>query len=136
MFNEMVSYHSILIYLTIVLLGISILIPFMTKEREKIVKRMRIYMFFIHSFITMVAFSGLVAFIFAKMDFDLSIFTMIVVYISITMAESVKYIKMLKASEISEMRAINIKYTLLSILQIVALIGWKLKEHKDAVPIS
>ena len=136
MFNEMVEYHSILIYLTIGLLGISILIPLITKDREKIIKRMRVYMFFIHSFFAMVAFSGLVAFMFAKMDFDLSISAMIVVYISITIVESIKYIKMLKLDDISKIRAVDIKYTIINILQIVALVIWKLKEHKDAVPIS
>jgi hypothetical protein len=93
-------------------------------------------MFFIHSFFAMVAFSGLVAFMFAKMDFDLSISAMIVVYISITIVESIKYIKMLKLDDISKIRAVDIKYTIINILQIVALVIWKLKEHKDAVPIS
>ncbi|MCK4442837.1 MAG: hypothetical protein KAU90_12590, partial [Sulfurovaceae bacterium] len=97
---------------------------------------MRIYIFVFHGFITTVAFSGLVAFVFGKMSFDLSILAMIVIYIFISILESIKYLKILKYNDKSKIVATNIKYTLISISLIVALIIWKIVEHKSAVSLS
>ncbi len=135
MFKEMVLYHAILIYLTIGVLILGLLIPFLSRTQERVIKRMRIYMFFIHSFFTMVAFSGLVAFVFAKMSFDITILIMILVYIIISILESIKYLKILKYQDISQTRATAIVYTIINILLMVTLIIWEIKEHTHEVSI-
>jgi hypothetical protein len=141
MFKEMVFYHSILIYLTLGVLIIGILIPFLGKSGEVAIKRMRIYMFFIHSFFTMVAFSGLVAFAFAKMSFSFSIFVMIILYIFISTIESFKYLKILKlpredSESMVKMRTLSIRFTITNIILILAMIFWEIGEHSSAVSIS
>jgi len=137
MFDEMVLYHSILVEILLGLLVISLAIIFVGDDYKKIVKRMRVYMFFFHGLTTTVAFSGLVAFVFAKMSFDLTILAMIVVYVALSSLESLKYLKILKKSKnIKEIRTIGLKYTAINILLIVVLIVWKIEEHSHAVPIS
>ncbi len=136
MFEEMVLYHSILVKILFGILVVGMLIPFLSSDSNKIIKQMRIYMFVFHGFITAVAFSGLVAFVFAKMCFDLSILAMIVVYIFISILESLKYLKILKYNDKGKIVATNIKYTLLSISVIVALIIWKIVENKSAISLS
>ena len=141
MFDEMVLYHYILVQILLGLLVLGMIIPFLSSDSSKVIKRIRIYMFVFHGLVTTVAFSGLVAFVFAKMSFDLSIFIMIVVYILLTVLESIKYLKTLKLAResntsIQKIRAISIKYILVNILLIVVLIVWKIVEHGSAVPIS
>jgi len=141
MFEEMILYHNILVKILLGLLVVGMIIPFLSSDSSKVIKRIRIYMFVFHGLVTTVAFSGLVAFIFGKMSFDLSTFIMIVVYILLTVLESIKYLKTLKLAResntsIQKIRAISIKYILVNILLIVVLIVWKTVEHGSAVPIS
>jgi len=141
MFDEMVFYHDILVKILLGLLVVGMLIPFLSSDSIKSIRRIRIYMFVFHGFITTVAFSGLVAFVFVKMSFDLSILVMIVVYIFLTVLESVKYLKILKlyknsSNSIKDIQSINIKYSLINILIVTSLIIWKIMEHSSAVPLS
>jgi len=136
MFEEMILYHNILVKILLGLLVVGIIIPFFSKDSSKVIKRLRIYMFFFHGLVTTVAFSGLIAFVFGKIDFNLSILAMVALYIIISVLESLKYLKILKYSNNSQIRATNIKYTLINILLIVALVVWKIVEHKSAVSIS
>jgi len=135
MFEEMILYHNTLVKILLSLLVVGIIIPFLSSESNKTIKRLRIYMFFFHGLVTTVAFSGLIAFVFGKIDFNLSILAMIALYIIISVLESIKYLKILKYSENSKIKATNIKYTLINILLIVALVVWKIVEHKSAVSI-
>jgi len=135
MFEEMILYHNTLVKILLSLLVVGIIIPFLSSESNKTIKRLRIYMFFFHGLVTTVAFSGLIAFVFGKIDFNLSILAMIALYIIISVLESLKYLKILKYSENSKIKATNIKYTLINILLIVALVVWKIVEHKSAVSI-
>jgi len=135
MFEEMILYHNILVKILLGLLVVGIIIPFFSKDSSKTIKRLRIYMFFFHGLVTTVAFSGLIAFVFGKIDFNLSILAMVALYIIISVLESLKYLKILKYSENSKIKATNIKYTLINILLIVALVVWKVVEHKSAVSI-
>jgi len=135
MFEEMILYHNILVKILLGLLIVGIIIPFLSKDSNQTIKRLRIYMFFFHGLVTTVAFSGLIAFVFGKIDFNLSILSMILLYIIVSVLESLKYLKILKYSENSKIKATNIKYTLINILLIVALVVWKVVEHKSAVSI-
>jgi len=135
MFEEMILYHNILVKILLGILLVGITIPFLSSDRAKTIKRLRVYMFFFHGLVTTVAFSGLIAFVFGKIDFNLSILAMIALYIIISVLESLKYLKILKYSDNSQIRATNIKYTLINILLIVALVVWKIVEHKSAVSI-
>jgi len=78
----------------------------------------------------------LIAFVFGKIDFNLSILAMVALYIIISVLESLKYLKILKYSDNSQIKVTNIKYTLINIVLIVALVVWKILEHKSAVSIS
>jgi hypothetical protein len=136
MFKEMLFYHSSLVNLMVVVLILGGLIPFLANGYEKMVKYMRIYMFTIHTLFSMVAFSGLVAFAFAQLEFNLSIFLMVVLYIAISSFETLMYFKVLKLK--GEMQRVNstiVKYTLINLLLVVALIVWKMGGEGSAVPL-
>jgi len=140
-FEEMIIYHSFLIKIVLGLLVLGMIIPFLSTSCNKTIRRMRIYMFFSHGFITSVAFSGLVALVFAQIDFNFSIFVMILVYILLSLFESMKYLNMLKVRFeaevcVKKIRDISLKYTLINIAMVAILIVWKIMEHKSAVPIS
>ncbi|HIC77668.1 MAG TPA: hypothetical protein EYP02_00660, partial [Sulfurovum sp.] len=66
-FEEMVLYHSILIKIMLGLVLIGMIIPFMGKVCSKTIRRMRIYMFFSHGLLSMIAFTGMIALVFAQM---------------------------------------------------------------------
>jgi len=141
MFEEMVFYHSLLIYFLIGVLFVGATIPFWSSDLAKTIRRERIYMFWSHGTITTVAFSGLVAFIFGKMNWNLSIIAMIVVYILLIIFESIKYMKILKLSKtkenpIREIKSITIGYTIINILLILLMIVWQIKEKANAVSLS
>ncbi len=129
MFNEMVLYHSILVYTLLLIVVIGFAIPFLNKNCNLTTKRLRIYIFIFHGIINSVAFSGLVTFTFAKMTFNLNILLMVVAYIAITTIESIKYLKFKKGCK----KDINIRYSLINILILIAVIGWV---HAHAVSIS
>lgn len=140
-FNEMVMYHSVLIKIMLAVLVIGMIIPFLSKECAKTVKRTRIYMFVSHGLLTMIAFSGLIAFVFADISISLSIIAMIIAFLAMIMIEVMKYKKILKASSNSEhcmknARVIAIVYTLLNIAIIAGLVVYKIMEAKSAVSVS
>jgi hypothetical protein len=138
-YDEMMVYHRALVYLLLALLVFGMLIPFFSKDCAKTVNRKRIYMFFSHGLINIVAFAGLVGFIFVKMDFNMSMAVMILIYILLTAIESIKYLSMLKtlvSKETcnSELKSISIKYSLINIVMLLAIIIYKVMEHQSAVP--
>ncbi len=137
MFDEMVLYHSILIDTLFGLFIISLVIVYIGDSYKKIIKRLRVYMFFFHGITTGVAFSGLVAFVFAKIDFNLTILAMIIIYLAISILESIKYIKIVKSDKsLERVRTISIKYTVINILLVVSLVIWKMVEKSSAVSVS
>ncbi len=129
MFNEMVFYHSILVYTLLLVVIIGFAIPILNKNCNLTIKRLRIYIFIFHGIIATVAFSGLVAFTFAKMAFNINIFLMVLTYLIISIIESIKYLKFKKSCR----KNINIKYSLINILILIAVICWV---HAHAVSIS
>jgi hypothetical protein len=139
MYDEMIVYHGGLTYLLLGLLIFGMMIPFFSKDCAKTVNRKRIYMFFSHGLINIVAFAGLVGFIFIKMDFNMSMAVMILIYILLTAIESIKYLSMLKtliSKETcnSELKSISVKYSLINIVMLLAIIIYKVMEHQSAVP--
>jgi len=140
-YDEMMVYHGASVYLLLGLFIFGALIPFFSKDCAKTVKRKRVYMFFSHGLINIVAFSGLVGFIFVKMDFNMSMAVMILLYILLSVLESIKYIGMLKtliSKETcnSELRSISLRYSLINIFMVAGIIIYKVMEHQDAVPVS
>ena len=125
MFNEMVLYHSILVYTLLLVVIIGFLIPILNKNCDVNIKRLRIYIFIFHGLISTVAFSGLIAFTFAKMAFSLNILLMIIAYIAISAIESIRYLKYKKSCKEN-------RYSLINILILIAVIGWV---HAHAVSI-
>jgi hypothetical protein len=140
-FNEMILYHSMLIKMMLAVLIVGLMIPFLSGECAKTIKRMRIYMFVSHGLLTMIAFSGMVAFVFADMAFNLSIVVMIVAFFAMIGIEVVKYKKILKSrlepiSCLKKSRLTAVMYTILNIAIIAGLVVWKIMEHKSAIPLS
>jgi predicted ABC-type exoprotein transport system permease subunit len=139
-FTEMITYHSILIKAMLGVLFIGMIIPFLTTECSKTVKRMRIYMFVSHGLITMIAFTGLIALIFAKMDFNLEIIVMIVAFLVMIMVEVLKYKKILKAKNSEgcskKGRVSTLLFTSINIAIIAWLVVYKIMEAKSAIPTT
>lgn len=132
-FDEMVLYHALLIKMVLGLLVVGMVIPFLSSDCTKTINRKRIYMFFLHGLLAAVAFSGLVAMVFAQISFDLSMAVMIVAYIAMSVLESIKYLTMIKSRSTPEtcntvMRKVTLSYTPISILIIVLLVVWKVME--------
>lgn len=120
----MVLYHSILVDSLLLVVIIGYIIPFLSQNCKTTIRRLRIYMFIFHGVITTVAFSGLVAFTFAKMALNLNIVLMVLVYISTTTIESLRYLKFKKSCREN-------RYSLINILILIALIGW---EYAVSIP--
>ena len=139
-FTEMVLYHSILIKAMLAVFVVGLIIPFLSSDCSKTVKRMRIYMFAAHGTLTMIAFSGVIAFVFADLAFTLSIVTMIVMFFAMIMIEVVKYKKILKNQKtdncVKSARVTAVIFTLINISMLAAMVVWKIMEAKSAVSVS
>ena len=128
MFDEMVLYHYILVLILLGVLIVGMIIPFLSSDSNKSIKRIRIYMFVFHGFITTVAFSGLVTFIFGNIAFSLKILIMLLFYIIISFLESMKYFNILKNPlDNNHCRAISVRYGVINILLILILIFFYIK---------
>ena len=139
-FDEMILYHAVLIKILLGLLVVGMIIPFLSSVCKKTIKRTRIYMFIFHGFMTSVAFSGMVAFVFVQMSFNISMGLMIVAYLMISTIESVKYLLMLKTQKESkgcntQMRRVSLKYTMINIMIIALFVVYKIMEHSSAVSV-
>jgi hypothetical protein len=139
-FTEMIVYHAVLLKAMLGVLIIGMIIPFLSSDCSKTIKRMRIYMFVSHGLITMIAFTGLIAFIFAKMDLSLEIIVMIVAFLVMIMVEVLKYKKILKAGTTEgcakKSKTSAIMFTLINIAIIAGLVVYKIIEAKSAIPTT
>jgi len=139
-FEEMIVYHAVLLKAMLGVLVIGMIIPFLSSECSKTIKRMRIYMFVSHGLITMIAFTGLIALIFAKIDLSIDIIVMIVAFLVMIMVEVLKYKKILKTGSKEgckkSSRTTAIVYTLINIAIIAGLVVYKIMEAKSAIPVS
>jgi len=137
-FEEMIVYHALLLKIMLGILLIGMIIPFLGKECSATIKRMRIYMFVSHGLLTMIAFTGLIAFVFAKMDLQGDIIVMIGAFLAMIMIEVLKYKKILKAGEsegcAKKARTTATLFTLLNIAIIAGLVVYKIMEAKSAIP--
>ena len=140
-FSEMVLYHSVLIKIVLGLVVVGMLIPFLGKSCSKTIKRMRIYMFASHGLLTMVAFTGVIALVFAKMSLNMSMILMIIAFFALIAIEVIKYRKMLntrmkKESCVKDMRFMSLLFGVIEIVIIMSLVILKIMEYKSAVPVS
>ena len=139
-FEEMIFYHAILLKAMLGVLIVGMIIPFLSAECSKTIKRMRIYMFVSHALITMIAFTGLIAFVFGKIDMNFSIIMMIVAFLAMIMIEVLKYKKVLRTGTSQGCaktgRASVIIYTVLNIAIIAGLVIYKIMEAKSAIPTT
>ena len=136
-FEEMIFYHAILLKAMLGVLVVGMIIPFLSSECSKTIKRMRIYMFVSHALITMIAFTGLIAFVFGKVDLKIDIIVMIISFLTMIMIEVVKYKKLLRTGTSEGCaktgRASVIIYTILNIAIIAGLVVYKIMEAKSAI---
>jgi hypothetical protein len=139
-FTEMIVYHAVLLKAMLGVLVVGMIIPFLSSECSKTIKRMRIYMFVSHGLITMIAFTGLIALIFAKMDLSMDIIIMIVAFLVMIMVEVLKYKKILKAGTTEgcakKAKTSAIVFTLINIAIIAGLVVYKIMEVKSAIPTT
>jgi hypothetical protein len=139
-FEEMIFYHSFLIKAMLGLLVIGIIIPFLSSDCAKSIRRTRIYMFFSHGLLTMIAFSGLTALIFAHMSLTADMMIMIVLFFVMIMLEVVKYKKVLKGvidkeSCTKKARVNAIVFGLINMALVTGMIVYMMAQ-KNAVPVS
>ena len=139
-FNEMVMYHSVLIKIMLAVLVVGLIIPFLSRDCAKTVKRTRIYMFVSHGTLSMIAFSGLIAFVFADMSMSLSIGMMIVAFFAMIMLEVIKYKKILKGASnpencLKKSRITTFLFTIVNIAIIAGMVVYMVMQ-KNAVPVS
>lgn len=132
-FEEMVLYHAILIKIMLGLVLIGMIIPFMEKVCSKTIRRMRIYMFFSHGLLSMIAFTGMIALVFAQMPLNLSMIFMIVAFFALISVAIIKYRKMLNTRNKKEickrdMRVLAVQYGLIEIGIIMSLVISKIME--------
>jgi len=139
-FEEMILYHAVLLKAMLGILVVGIIIPFLSSECAKTIKRMRIYMFVSHGMLTMIAFTGLIAFVFAKIDLNLEVIVMIVAFLVMIMVEVLKYKKILKAGNsdgcAKKAKVTAMIYTLINIAIIAGLVVYKIMEAKSAISAS
>ena len=139
-FSEMILYHAVLLKAMLGILVVGMIIPFLSTECAKTIKRMRIYMFVSHGMLTMIAFTGLIALVFAKMDLSLEIIVMIAAFLVMIMVEVFKYKKILKSGTVEgctkKARVTAVVYTLINIAIIAGLVVYKIMEAKSAVSAS
>ncbi len=139
-FDEMILYHAFLIKSMLVLLLIGIIIPFLSSDCAKSIRRARIYMFFSHGLLSMIAFSGLIALIFAKINLTIDMIMMILFFFIMIMLEVFKYKKILKG--VSDKESCNKKARINSVLfgliniAIIAGMVVYMVIQKNAVPVS
>ena len=138
-FEEMVLYHSVLIKIMLGLVVIGMIIPFLGKVCAKTIKRMRIYMFFSHGLLSMIAFSGIIALVFSHTSINISIIFMIVAFFALIALTIIKYKKMLntrikKETCVRDMRVLAIQYGVIEIAVIMSLFISKIMEYKSAIP--
>ena len=139
-YEEMVLYHAVLIYTMFGVLMVGMSLPFLSSICNKTIKRIRIYMFVSHALLTMIAFTGLIAFVFAKMSMSIEIITMIVAFFVMVMVEVLKYKQILKAGNsegcAKTSRTTTLLYTLINIAIITGLVLYKIMEAKSAISVS
>ncbi len=139
-FDEMILYHAFLIKSMLLLLLIGIIIPFLSSDCAKSIRRARIYMFFSHGLLSMIAFSGLIALIFAKISLTIDMIMMILFFFIMIMLEVFKYKKILKG--VSDKESCNKKARINSVLfgliniAIIAGMVVYMVIQKNAVPVS
>jgi hypothetical protein len=139
-FEEMILYHSFLIKAMLGLLVIGIIIPFLGSDCAKSIRRARIYMFFSHGLLSMIAFSGIIALIFAHMSLTADMMIMIVLFFVMIMVEVFKYKKILKGVVDKEScnkkaRIYSLVFSLIN-MAIIAVMVVYMVAQKNAVPIS
>jgi hypothetical protein len=140
-FEEMVLYHSFLIKMMLGIFLVGMIIPFIGKMCSRTIKRMRIYMFVSHGMLSMIAFTGLIALVFAKMSLNVSMVFMIIAFFVLIGLEVISYRKMLRTRENKEecqkeMKSIAVVYGLIKMAVVMSLVISKIMEYKSAVSIS
>lgn len=139
-FEEMIFYHVILIKVMLGLFFIGMVIPFLSGDCAKSIRRTRIYMFFSHGLLTMIAFSGLTALIFAHMSLTIDMILMIVLFFVMIMLEVFKYKKILrgvidKESCNKKARVTAVVFGLINMAIIAGMVVYMVMQ-KNAVPVS
>jgi heme/copper-type cytochrome/quinol oxidase subunit 2 len=139
-FEEMVLYHSILIKAMLGLLIVGMIIPFLSSDCAKSIRRARIYMFFSHGLLSMIAFSGLTALIFAHMSLTADMMIMIVLFFVMIMVEVVKYKKIQKGVLDKEScnknaRINSLVFGFINVAIIAGMVVYMVMQ-KNAVPVS
>jgi len=139
-FEEMIFYHAILIKAMLGLLFIGMVIPFLSGDCAKSIRRTRIYMFFSHGLLTMIAFSGLTALIFAHMSLTLDMILMIALFFVMIMLEVFKYKKILKGvidkeSCNKKARVNAVVFGLINMAIIAGMVVYMVMQ-KNAIPVS
>ena len=126
MLAEMLLTHTVLIYAFIGFLLLGFLVPMVKKEPLAFKKASFIYTMVFQAIITMILFSGIVALIVGKMDFNVPIIVMIAVFAVMMGIEISKHKKIKKANledeaTLSLMRSGFTKASVFNLIVLVAI---------------
>ncbi len=91
MLEEMQLYHTSLLFIGVLILIWGAMIPFVYTDKNIIVERLKLHIGIFHGSFLMLAFSGMVMMFFAKIEFNLNMFFMVLGYFLITFFEAKKY---------------------------------------------
>jgi len=133
MIETMLMTHSILIKAFLAFLVLGLFIPKMTsKDTLKFKKASLIYTMVFQAFMTMIAFSGIVALIVGELPFGISTMIMIAVFAIMMALEIVKY-KKIKRGDIEN--AGFIKTSIINIIILVAMVVLMILRAKGIIAI-
>jgi hypothetical protein len=142
MVETMVATHAMLVKLFVGFMAAALFVPFMAKEDGLKFKKLEfVYTMTFQAIITMIAFSGVVAWMVGDMPFTLSVGIMIAVWV-VLMAIEIKKHRLVKFSDASKpevlglLKSLFVKITVVEMLIVLAMVGLKIMEAKGVVSLS
>ncbi len=138
MHQEILMYHSLLIKILLAVLVINALVPFFARHHIATQMRYtRISFFIFFGFLTMVAFSGLVAFMVLEYPWNLSLTLMVAALVILIALETYRSKKLHQRWMLSENGAtVSLLYVSAQIAIIAAMTVLMIMEKKGAISLS
>lgn len=142
MFDEMIAIHSVLIKIFLAVLIGGIAVPYLYgKKGLRFKKAAFVYTMVFQAIATMVAFSGLVAMISAKIPMNIGIWIMAVSWVMLMFVEIKKY-KLIKNADLSKeshlqlVKSAFVKVSMVEIVLVALVVFLKVMEAKGAISLS
>jgi len=128
MLEEMLFYHISILWVALMVLIWGALIPFIYEDKNKMLKALKLHIGIFHGAFLMMAFSGMIAMFFGKIEFNMSMLLMSLAWFFITFFEAKKYFtihKILdgrKSGEIGDIKKTTLIFESLNLVVISAIV--------------